>query len=235
MFIVVVPGFAKDNPPDPTAKTVDSGSFGVFQDGKRIATETFSITQNKNGSLATSEFKMDKATGDAVQSSKLELTPNGDIVRYEWKEISPGNAEAYVAPNNDFLTEHYRDDPQAKEQQKPFLLPTSTSILDDYFFVQREILVWRYLATSCKTQKNVLQCPLKQEIKFGALNPHSRLSLPVSLTFLGPDDVTIRGVQKKLSKIELKSDTGDWALWLDEQFKLLEIDDASTNAQIVRD
>lgn len=235
LLTFVVAGFAKDNPAAPSAKTVDTGSFGVFQNGKRIATETFSITQNGSGSVATSEFKMDKATGDAVQNSKLQLTPNGDIIAYEWKEISPGSSSASVAPNNDFLTERYHDNAQAKEEQKPFLLPTSTSILDDYFFVQREILVWRYLSTACKSQSNGLQCPLKQEIKFGALNPHSRLSLPVSLTFMGLDDVTIRGEQMKLSKIEMKSDSGDWSLWVDKNFKLQQIEDEATGTQILRD
>ena len=83
--------------------------------------------------------------------------------------------------------------------------------------------MWKYLATSCKTQKGILQCPLKQEVKFGALNAHSRISIPVSLTFLGPDEVTIHGVQEKLSKIDLKSDSGDWSLWVNEQFKLIRI------------
>ncbi|HEY1464756.1 MAG TPA: hypothetical protein VGF44_15170, partial [Terriglobales bacterium] len=140
---------AKDSTPkqDPGSRTVDSGTFGVFQNEHRIATETFSITQSGNGSVATSEFKTDPAVGNAVQSSKLQLTPNGEIINYEWKEISPGTSGASVAPNNEFLAERYHDSGQTKDQQQQFLLPLSTSILDDYFFVQREILVWRYLAT----------------------------------------------------------------------------------------
>ena len=233
-------GFAKDKQnakqkEEPSAKTVDSGSFGIFQNEKRVATETFSIVQNSRGSVATSDFKTESTAGDAAQSSKLELAPNGEILRYEWKETSPGSAEAWVAPSNDFLTEHYKDSSDAKEQEKPFLLPASTSILDDYFLIQREILVWKYLATSCKTQKGILQCPLKQEVKFGALNAHSRISIPVSLTFLGPDEVPIHGTPQKLSKIDLKSDSGDWSLWVNEQFKLIRIEDAETGTEIVRD
>jgi hypothetical protein len=238
LLAIAITGFAKekDKPKsDPTAKTVDSGSFGVFQNEKRIATETFSIAQNSNGSIATSEFKMDPAIGNATQSSTLNLGPNGEIVRYQWKEISPGSAEAWVAPNNDFLTEHYRDNNDIKEQEKPFLLPASTSILDDYFFVQREILVWKYLAMACKTQNGVLQCPLKQEMKFGALNAHSRISVPIALTFMGQDEITIHGAPRKLSRINLKSDSGDWALWVDEQFKLQQIQDLATGMEIIRD
>lgn len=225
---------AKDAPAA-SSKTVDSGSFGVFQGTNRIATETFNVTQSSSGSVVTSEFKMEKAAGDADQTSKLELTPSGEIIHYEWKEHSPGSADAYVAPSNDFLTEHFRDDPQAKEQQKPFLLPASTTILDDYFFVQREILIWRYLATSCKNQSTGLQCPLKQPVKFGTLNPHSRLSVGADLIFLGPDDVTIRGEQKKLSKLELKSDNGSWFLWVDQNFKLQQIEDEASGTDIIRD
>ncbi|HWF91566.1 MAG TPA: hypothetical protein VN684_04735 [Terriglobales bacterium] len=240
LLTIAANGFAKDKQnakqkEEPSAKTVDSGSFGVFQNEKRIATETFSIVQSSHGSVATSDFKTESTAGDASQSSKLELAANGEIVHYEWKESSPGSAEATVAPNNDFLAEHFKDSRDAKEQVKPFLLPASTSILDDYFFIQREILVWKYLATSCKTQKGILQCPLKQEVKFGALNAHSQISIPVSLTFLGPDEVEIHGVQQKLSKIDLKSDSGDWFLWVNEQFKLIRIEDVDTGTEIVRD
>ncbi|HEY1799930.1 MAG TPA: hypothetical protein VGG46_03255 [Terriglobales bacterium] len=240
LLTIAASSFAKDKQnakakEDSSSKTVDSGSFGIFQNEKRVATETFSIMQNSHGSVAKSEFKTESTAGDAAQSSELDLAPNGEILRYEWKEISPGSAEATVAPSNDFLTEHYRDTGDTKEQEKPFLLPASTSILDDYFFIQREILVWKYLATSCKTQKGILQCPLKQEMKFGALNAHSRISIPVSLTFLGPDEVTIHGVQEKLSKIDLKSDSGDWSMWVNEQFKLIRILDVETGTEIVRD
>lgn len=240
LLTMAASSFAKDKQnakqkEDPSAKTVDSGSFGVFQNEKRVATETFSIVQNSRGSVATSDFKTESTAGDAAQSSKLELSPNGEILRYEWKESSPGSAEAWVAPSNDFLTEHYKDTRDAKEEQKPFLLPASTSILDDYFFIQREILVWKYLATSCKTQKGILQCPLKQEVKFGALNAHSRISVPISLTFLGPDEIPIHGTPEKLSKIDLKSDSGDWSLWVNEQFKLIRIEDVETGTEIVRD
>ena len=42
---------------EPEGQPVDSGSFGVFMNGHRVATEKFSIQQDKNGSVATSEFK----------------------------------------------------------------------------------------------------------------------------------------------------------------------------------
>ena len=62
--------------------------------GHRIATETFSIQQNATGSVISSQFKTEEGTDKAVQSSELQLAPNGDIRKYEWKEISPGKAQA---------------------------------------------------------------------------------------------------------------------------------------------
>jgi hypothetical protein len=63
----------------PNDNVVDSGSFGVYVNGTRVATETFKVEQRANGSLAKSELK---ATGGAMQRSELELTAKGEIVRY---------------------------------------------------------------------------------------------------------------------------------------------------------
>jgi len=57
-----------------------------------------------------------------------------------------GEAESVVLPNDDFLTEKWRTGPEEKEHEQPYLLPLSTSILDDYFFIHREVLAWKFLA-----------------------------------------------------------------------------------------
>src|SRR5580698_9642238 len=135
-------------------QTVDSGSFGVFMNGKRVATETFSIRQSSTGSSITSRFRTEAGPDPAEQTSELQLTANGDLKSYEWKEISPGQSQATVLPSQDFLSERFTSNPANKPQEQPFLLPTSTSILDDYFFIQREVLAWKYLATGCKQEKS---------------------------------------------------------------------------------
>jgi hypothetical protein len=225
----------KDKEKEPAGQSVDSGSFGVFMGGRRVATETFSIAQNGSGSVVTSEFKSEQGVEKALQSSELRLSPAGEIVRYEWKETSPEKIQAVVEPNNDFLIERTTTNPEDKPAEQPFLLPVSTSVLDDYFFVQREVLLWKYLATGCRQDKGRLACPLGQRTQFGTLNPHSRASTPVSVQFSGREKVTIRGVEQELSRFELKSDAGDWAAWLDDQFKLIRILVADANTEVVRD
>lgn len=213
---------------------VDSGTLGVFVNGHRVATESFSIQQNATGSVITSQFKTDEGE-KAVQNSDLQLTPNGEIRKYEWKELSPGRAQATVAPNNDFLMEHISKTPEEKPEEQPFLLPASTNILDDYFFIHREVLIWRYLATACRQEKGEVQCPAGQKTQFGALNPHQRSSLPITVEFTGRDKITIRGSERELNKFMLRSEGGDWTMWLDNQFKLQRILIPSDNTEVVRD
>lgn len=213
---------------------VDSGSLGVFVNGHRVATETFSIQQNAAGSTITSQFKTDEGE-KAVQSSDLELTPTGEIRKYEWKEISPGRAQASVTPNNEFLVEHTSKNPEDKPDEQPFLLPASTNILDDYFFIHREVLIWRYLATACRQEKGDVQCPGSQKTQFGALNPHQRSSLPITMEFTGREKITIRGAERELNKFILRSEGGDWTMWTDNQFKLQKILIPSDNTEVVRD
>jgi hypothetical protein len=214
---------------------VDSGSFGVFMNGHRVATETFSIHQSNTGSSIVSEFKSEAGSDKAEQRSEWQMSPSGELRKYEWKEISPGQAQAVVLPNQEFLLERFRAGPQDKEIEQPFMMPASTSVLDDYFFVQREVLAWKYLASSCKQEKGGLQCPLKQHVQFGALNPHARSSTSVTLEFTGREKVTLRGAEVELNRLDLKGDAGTWSLWLDDQYKLQRILIAGENTEVVRD
>ena len=47
----------KEKEKEHEGKQVDAGSFGVFQNGHRVGTETFSIYETPNGSVIQSEFK----------------------------------------------------------------------------------------------------------------------------------------------------------------------------------
>ncbi len=143
MLALLLSGIALAKEKGGPGQKVDSGSFGVFMNGRRVGTETFSITQNPNGSVIQSEFKAEGSAGQAVQNSELQLTGTGEIRRYEWKELSPGKAQSVVIPNDQLLTQKWSAGPQEKEQEQPYLLPTATSILDDYFFVHREVLAWK--------------------------------------------------------------------------------------------
>jgi hypothetical protein len=225
----------KEKEKEHEGKNVDSGSFGVFQNGHRVGTETFSIYQTSNGSVIQSEFKTENAPTQDVQTSEMQLTAGGDIRHYEWKEVSPEKAQSVVVPNADFLTQKWSSGPQEKEHEQPYLLPASTSILDDYFFVHREVLAWKFLGAACKQDKGQVQCPPKQRAQFGTLNPHQHSSAALSAESLGREKVILKSGQQELNKMELKNDAGTWQLWLDDQWKVMRMSIVGEHTEVVRD
>ncbi len=227
----------KESEKEHTEEAVDSGSFGVFMNGHRVGTETFSVIQDRTGSVIKSEFKTenDPNGAAAVQSSEMHLNPNGEIRRYDWKEISPEQASSVVLPNDQFLNQKFRSGPQAKEQEQPYLLPASTSILDDYFFVHREILVWKFLGAICRKQNGENVCTQKQRVQFGTLDPRQHSSAPLSAEFIGREKIAFKGNQQEFYKIELKTEAGAWQLWVDEKFKVVRIWIEGDNTEVIRD
>src|ERR1039458_6727633 len=108
----------KESNKEHEAQKIDSGSFGVFMSGHRVGTETFSIDQSNTGSVIKSEFKTENDPNQAIQNSVLQLTANGEIRRYEWKEVSPGKAESVVVPNDQFLNQKWSSGPQDKPHEQ---------------------------------------------------------------------------------------------------------------------
>ena len=215
------------------AQVVDSGSFGVFVKGDRVATETFSIEQLAGSSSIKSQLKQTVGTDPASQKSDLEITVNGELVRYEWSQSSGGSLT--VLPNNEFLLEKIST-PASKPAEQPFLLPNTSAILDNNFFVHREVLVWRYLAVACKREGGNLKCQ-KEPGDFGVLVPQDRTSMHVQLQLVGKEKITVRGVARDLMRLNLKGEDADWVLWVDDQdqFKLIRLAIPADNTEVVRD
>ena len=234
LLLALLPAFAEDRKPPAPGKTVDSGSFGVFVNGKRVATETFTIEQLGEASVTKSEFKIDAADPKSVQTSELHLSNSGDLRRYVWNELSPNKASSTVEPQEQLLVQRVVMTPGDKPFEQPYLLPASTVILDDYFFSQRELLAWRYLGAGCHPKPGETGCKLAR-IQFPALVPRQHTSVLVSMEYAGPETVSVRGAQRQLSRFNLQGDGVDWALWLDENNRLVRILISTDNTEVVRD
>jgi hypothetical protein len=232
--LAAAPG-SKDADKERDGQKIDSGSFGVYMGGKRVGTETFAIYQARNGSVTTSEFKTENAPTEAVQKSELQLSGTGELRRYEWKEISPEAAESTVLPNDQFLTQKSSTGPQGKELEQPYLLSPTTSILDDYFFIHRELLAWKLMGAVCKKEGGPVQCMTRQRAQFGTLNPHQHSSAPLTGEYMGRDKVNFKGAQREFDKFELRSEAETWDLWLDDQFKIQRMVIESANTEVIRD
>jgi len=219
-------------PPAEKLQLIDAGSFAVFVDGQRIATETFRIEQGATVNSASAEFKAESGE-KSVQKAEMQITPGGDLQRYEWHELSPTKAQIVVEPNDQFLVERLVPDPPQRPVQQSFLLPPSTVVLDDYFFSQRELLVWRYLSQACGN--SLKQCH-PGRTQFGVLVPRQRITLGATLEYVGPEKVNLKGTEHELNRINLKvGDDPDWVLYLDGDLKLVRIAVPAEKIEVVRE
>jgi hypothetical protein len=224
----------KDKAKPDAPQQVDSGSFGIFVKGQRVATETFHIQQQAGISIIKSQLK---GTGDADSSSQksdLEITSSGELLRYEWSQASSASLTVY--PENDFLKEKITASATSKPAEQAFLLPSLSPILDNNFFIHREVLAWRYLSSACKTEGADLKCP-KDPAEFGTLVPQDRISMPVRMELIGKEKTTIRGAERQLLHLKLTGEAFEWGLWLDDQdhYKLIRVTIPADDTEVVRD
>ncbi|HZQ95982.1 MAG TPA: hypothetical protein VFA67_13290 [Candidatus Sulfotelmatobacter sp.] len=214
------------------AQAVDSGSFGIFVKGQRVATETFTIHQQNTTSVIKAQLKEEH--GPANQKADLVITSAGELVRYDWSQDTAGSLT--VLPNNEFLIEKITSAAYTKPAEQSFLMPTTSVILDNNFFVHREVLAWRYLASDCKPEGGGWKCQ-RVPGDFGVLVPQDRMSLHIRLELVGAEKVTIRGAERELLRLNLKGENVDWALWVDDhnQFKLMRVAIPADDTEVVRD
>jgi len=236
----------KNSPPKMEAKVVDSGSFGIYVNGKRVGTETFKIEQRPDFHIATAEVKVDDGAVKSVQTAEMQISPTGDLHSYVWRATFPIREESSVEPNNQLLVEHVIP-ADLKKIDVPHLLPVSTAILDDNFFSQREILLWRYLAT-CLVKDQGHVCGTSS---FAVLVPRQHVSLSAAITIVGPDKLTLKGSVRELTKVALlvgdpqhmivingdRETPGQWFLWVDaeDHYKVVKMAIPSSNVEIIRD
>ena len=223
----------KDNPKSPPVQTVDSGSFGVFVRGQRVVTETFSVQQDNGTSIVKSHLQETSNSTAAGQKSDLQMMGSGELVRYEWND---GSSSLVVTPKDEFLLERITTASSTKPAEQPFLMPNTSAILDNNFFIHREVLAWRYLATNCHTDSGTLKCQ-QGAVEFGVLVPQDRTSMRVRMELAGREKIAIRGKERELLRLNLKGENFSWALWVDEkdQFKLMRVQIADDNTEVVRD
>ena len=216
---------------------IDSGTFDIMVSGRKVGTESFTIKQLPDVNVAASEIRIDEAGNKAQQTSEFRLTSAGELRRYEWHEIAPGKGEIVLEPQDEFLVEHITpgDKERDKKIDQSFLMSASTLVLDDFFFSQREILAWRYLASTCKVEEGQNRC-LKQKSQFGIIIPRQHVSSMVSVEYVSHETIALHGQPVESNHFRLSSeDAADWELWLDNSQKLVRILIPMMNTEVVRE
>jgi hypothetical protein len=215
------------------SKVWDSGSFGIFVNGRRVGTEKFTIEQRGSEmSVANSEITVDDGRSKITQTAEMHVAPNGELLSYVWKGLTPQKEQSTVEPKDQLLVEHVVPADQ-KKTDVPYILPASTVILDDNFFSHRELLVWRYLATGCVVKPN--EGRMCGPSRFGVLVPHQHTSASAVMDLTGREKITIKGQEQELNKFKLESDGVVWNLWVNDDFKVIKMSVPASNVEVVRD
>ena len=224
----------KDKAKPETMQTVDAGSFGVFIKGQRVVTETFTVQQQNGANIIKSQLKETSGADSSSQKSDLELSSNGELLRYDWSQASGGSLSVF--PENDFLKERITTSSSSKPAEQAFLLPSSSPILDNNFFVHREVLAWKYLQGVCQPAGGDTKCR-QDTAEFGVLVPQDRISLSVRMELVGKEKITIRGADRELLRLNLSGENFQWALWVDDHdhFKLMRVAIPADNTVVDRD
>ncbi len=217
-----------------SSTVVDEGSFAIFQNGQRVATENFIIRQFPGSNSTSSQLHSEANAGTQLnQSSELLLLPDGSLSRYEWKQLAPAHTSAIVEPSDQVLVLHSTTPEGKPVADQTFFLTPQTFILDDYFFSTREVLLWRYLTSSCKPRTGGDGCDLVRQ-RFPVLIPRQRMSSQVFIEFKGYEDIPLNGRPQHLRHFLIQTEGPDWHLWLDANHKLLRISIPDTGTEVLR-
>lgn len=233
---------AGDNPtknPKPASgepALVDSGSFGILVNGKRVATETFRMEQRNAVNKSTSELKFDGPGTQATQSAEMEITSGGLLKKYTWREVQPSKAQIVVEPDDQqFMLMHVSDGTSSAAKTSTHALSPSTSILDDNFFSQMQVLTWKYMAMGCRIAASGKQECRWTPQKLAVLNPHQEQSTLVTIEYTGRQTIKMNGGPQELNSFTLQAETGDWKLWFNDENKLVRVVIAAENMEVLRD
>ena len=231
LLLAATSATAEKNKSNKQATVVDEGTFGVFMGGQRVATETFTVKQYPDSSTTTSKVH-NEGGAPFEQTSELTLLPDSTLSYYEWKQTLPVKSSNTVEPGDQVL-KLYSVGPDGKSTDQSFFLTTATFVLDDYFFVTREVLLWRYLATSCQPRAKSEGCDWVRQ-RVPVLVPRQHYSTQVYIEFKGFEDLPFNGRPQRLRHFTLETEGPTWHLWLDDKQMLVRVSIPDTNTEVLR-
>ena len=236
LLLLAIAASARNKQPAESSSTsanlVDEGTFAVFQNGQRVATEDFTVRQLPTGSVSSAHLRLEAGGSTLEQTSQLSLTPDGSLSRYEWQQESPARSSLTIEPKDQVLVMHTVAE-GGKSSEHSFFLTPAAFVLDDYVFSSREVLLWRYLATSCKQRETGEGCDLVRA-RYPIVVPRRDTSGEVFVEFKGYDDTPLNGRPQHLRHFVIQTNGPDWHLWLDEHHKLLRISVPDSNIEVLR-
>lgn len=208
ILLFATSAFAADSK---SPSVVDSGQLSIVVNGKKVATENFTMQQGANGSSVTSRLTFDDGATKAQQESELELGTDGAIRKYTWQEKEPGKARLTAEPQDkSFIVVRQKETDAAapKDSTHPVDI-SATTIVDDNFYSHLQVLMWRYLALSCPNQ----QCRFGEQ-KLPVFVPHQEMAQLFTITFEGNDTLRLRQGRTDVTKFRVITEGGEMHVWM---------------------
>jgi len=220
-------------PPKDSGKTVDAGTYSITVNGARVGSETFKIQDMGATNVTTSQIKITSGN-KAEQSSVLTMTSAGDLVRYAWREVSPGKSETSVEVTEKAVMQHVVMPGEKKATDIPYMTPASTMVLDDNAFAHRQLLVWRFLRQSCGMTDGKQSCASG---KLGVLVPAQHVIAVMNIDWVGIEKMQYKGAEKDVAHLKLTSDDLEWNIWVDpaDSYKILRMNIPANKVEVTRD
>jgi hypothetical protein len=235
LCMVVLAGVAAAGDQKGASGMVDSGTFNILVNGKRVATETFRMEQKDGMNVVTSELRADTAEKPAVQQAEMKVASDGNLKRYHWKETSPRKAELSLEPQDAFFVMNVSEKDGTPSKQSTHPLSGFTSILDDNFFSQLQVLAWKYMALGCKPAPTGGSVCVWSEQKLPIFNPHQQQSQLITAVYLGLRKVTLNGAAQDYHALTFKAEAGEWMAWMDQKNRLVRVLIPGENTEVLRD
>ena len=169
---------------EPAGRLVDTGSFGVFMNGHRVATESFPSSRSNGGDSAASRNSRKPRWQQPFPASAVATGYIGALMEYEWKEVTREKRRPCSFPTTICWSNARRTIRRTKRKsihsccRFPPVFWTIISYPPGNSGVEVS-------GDGLPQDKGQVTCPQNQQVKFGAINPHQRSSLLVSMPSLG--------------------------------------------------
>jgi hypothetical protein len=208
-------------PPDVS----DQGTFEIFTTGQSIGTEKFEIRVRSDQTDAQGVVHLSVDQNgkhlEVQATTKLVLDSQLDPLTYSWNLKGAQSSQGDV----DFRTQPVRTQRKmgkGQEDRQDFRLDKDVVVLDDNIIHHYQLAVSRYDQAKGGTQA------------FRAFIPQEALPGLITLKSLGPEVITVDGVQKTARHYLLTTELAQIGLWVDDHGHLQLVSAPDVHYQAMR-
>src|SRR5579884_1987177 len=139
----------------------ESGRFTIYQDGKKIGTEDFTITPRSGNYVVDGHTVINDSNQNADLLSHMELNPDLQVMTYQFTS-KVGSIRLKVDSPTSQLEYSFQGDRQTEDIR----FPSDGAVVDTNFFHHYEILLYRVAG---KSGTATVPAFAPQELQLGSL------------------------------------------------------------------